>query len=203
MEWKKLYDISVTLGEESIDYPGDVPYFRKPLLEMTKGGFCNLSSLELSAHSGTHIDVPVHFVPGGKTVDQFKIDDFILPALVVDIDDPQVVSADAVQNAPVNPGEALLFRTKNSTSGVSKNGVFSEQYVHISPEAARECVAKRVALVGIDYITIEGWERRNFEVHQVLLGAGVLILESVHLAHVPAGRYIYYRHARHYGLMVA
>jgi arylformamidase len=51
------------------------------------------------------------------------------------------------------------------------------------------CVEMKAALVGIDYITIEQYGADAFYAHQTLLTAGVLILEGINLAHVPAGRY--------------
>ncbi|MBU2551404.1 MAG: cyclase family protein [Proteobacteria bacterium] len=186
---KKIHDISVMLGEESIDYPGDTPYSRKQLSAIAEGGMYDLSSLELSAHSGTHIDAPAHFMARGRTIDRYEIGDFILPALVVDIDDPDAVRPEAVAGLALQTGEALLFRTQNSASGTCRKGVFSECYVHLSPEAARACVAKRASLVGLDYVTIEPYGNEAFEAHRTLLQAGVLILEGINLDHVPAGRY--------------
>ena len=187
--YQNMYDISVTLGEESIDYPGDTPYRREMLGRIKDGEAYDLSSLELSAHSGTHIDVPAHFVPGGKTIERYLVEDFVLSALVLDIDDRQSVRASSVEKAEIRQGEAILFRTENSVSGRCRNGVFSERYVHLTPEAAAVCVAKGVALVGIDYISIEKYGDLDFTAHRTLLSAGVLVLEGIDLVQVPPGRF--------------
>ena len=187
--YQNMYDISVTLGEESIDYPGDTAFRRELSSRLEDGEAYDLSSLELSAHSGTHIDAPAHFVPGGKTIDQYEVGDFVFSALVVNIDDRQCVKASSVEKANIRPGEAVLFRTENSVSGRCRSGVFSQRYVHLSPEAAAACVAKGVALVGIDYVSIEKYEDLNFPAHRMLLSAGVLVLEGIDLVCVPPGRF--------------
>lgn len=185
-----IYDISVTLGEESIDYPGDTPYSRKSLSTIEKGGVCNLSGLELSTHAGTHLDTPAHFIKTGKTIDQYRVDDFILPALVLDLQNHDSVAAEDLQQLDLAVGTALLFKTDNSKSGRNRNGFFSEDYVFISEGAARICVEKKVSLVGLDYISIDRFTDQSFRAHTSLLSAGILVLEGIDLGKVPAGQYL-------------
>ncbi|MFC1885612.1 cyclase family protein, partial [Thermodesulfobacteriota bacterium] len=93
IEYQTVYDISVCLGEESIDYPGDAPYSRKWVETIAQNGVCNLSKLEMSAHAGTHIDAPHHFISNGKTLSEYTPTDFILPAQVVNIENKQSIKA--------------------------------------------------------------------------------------------------------------
>ena len=67
--YKTIYDISVTLGEESIPFPGDPPFSREMLLTIKDSGICDVSKLVMSAHSGTHIDTPAHFIMEGNTLE--------------------------------------------------------------------------------------------------------------------------------------
>jgi arylformamidase len=189
IEYKTIYDISVMLGEESIDYPGDTPYSRESLSTMQEGGVYELSKLQLSAHSGTHIDAPAHFIKQGKTIEQYESDSFILSTVVVDMGNRPVCLPEDLLDIDIQPGEALLFRTENSTSGRCRNGVFSEEFVFITKETAEVCVEKKISLVGLDYITIEQYGNDAFDAHQTLLSADVLILEGIDLGNVPAGRY--------------
>ncbi len=80
LKYNNIFDISVSLGEEAIDYPNDTPYLRELIWTIQDSGVCDLSKLVMSAHSGTHIDTPAHFIEGGKTLDICKVQDFILPA---------------------------------------------------------------------------------------------------------------------------
>ncbi len=189
MKYNKVYDISVALGTESIDYPGDTPYARDLIWTIKDSGICDLSKLIMSTHSGTHIDVPSHFVPHTKSIDQYAIRDFILPALVVNIEDKESIRSVELENLDVQPGDALLFKTDNSLSGRCRNGVFSERFVYLSPEAADFCVGKKVCLVGIDYISIEKYGDEAFPSHRKILGNDILILEGIDLKAVPPGKY--------------
>lgn len=187
--YESIYDISVRLGDESIDYPGDAPYSRELIWTIKDSGLCDLSKIVMSAHSGTHIDTPAHFIEGGRTLDSYAAQDFILPAQVVNIEDKEVVRAVELKNLTIEPGEALLFRTANSVRGLCRTGGFSEKFVYLSPEAAELCVEKDVSLIGIDYITIERYGDTSFPSHRTVLGNNILILEGINLNAVPSGRY--------------
>jgi arylformamidase len=189
IEYKTIYDISVVLGEESINFPGDTPYSRELLSTMEGGGVCELSKLQLSAHSGTHIDAPAHFIKQGKTIDRYESGRFILSTVVADMGNRPVCLPEDLLDIHIQPGEALLLRTENSSSGRCRNGVFSEEFVYITKETAQLCVEKEISLVGLDYITIEEYGNDGFDAHQTLLSADVLILEGIDLQNVPAGRY--------------
>jgi len=189
MKYKKIYDISVILGTESIAYPGDTPYSRDLIWTIDEGGICELSKLQMSSHSGTHIDAPSHFIPHTKSIDHYAINDFILSAQVVNIEDKKSIRSIELENLDIEPGDALLFKTDNSISGRCRNGVFSESFVYLSPEAADFCVEKKVTLVGIDYISIEKYGDEVFPSHLKILGNDILILEGIDLKEVPQGRY--------------
>jgi len=182
-----FYDISVELMEESIPFPGDPPFERKMLMTIEESGICNVSKLEMSAHSGTHIDMPAHFISGGDTLDAYTVKDFILPAHVVVVDDPESVKAGALDGIDITPGDAVLFKTSNSASGRCRSGVFSENFIHISAGAAIACIEKKAGMVGLDYITIDRHGDDTAPAHRKLLGSGILVLEGIDLEAVPPG----------------
>jgi arylformamidase len=177
------------LGPETIDYPGDTPYTRTTLCSIGDGASFHLARLEMSAHSGTHLDAPAHFVAGGKTIDQYAVSEFILPAQVIDVDSPEAVHASALAGTEVSPGEALLFKTRNSANAQRRSEGFAEELVCLTRELADLCVEKRVKLVGLDSISVDRYGDENYPVHEKLSTAGILILEGIELARVPSGRY--------------
>jgi arylformamidase len=187
---KPLYDISVLTGPESINYPGDTEFRREEVSSIRRGSPFNLSKLVMSAHTGTHIDTPAHFIERAETIDQYPVNDFILPARVIEIEDKDCIKVQELSEHEMVEGEAVLFKTDNSASGRCRSGLFSERYVYLSGEAAEYCVQKRVRLVGIDYITIDLPGDDAFPVHHRLLGNNILILEGIDLEKVPPGRYI-------------
>jgi arylformamidase len=188
-KYEAVYDISVSLGAESFDYPGHPPFSRELIGRTKDSGALELSKLVMSAHAGTHLDFPGHFIPGGKHIDEYPARRFILPAQVVSIEDKEVIRPSELENLDLKPGDALLFKTDNSISGRCASGVFSESFVYMSPEAADFCVDKKVGLVGIDYGTIDRYGDKDFPAHHKLLGNDILILEGINLKEVPPGRY--------------
>ena len=188
-KYEAIYDISVSLGAESIDYPGHPPYSRELIGRTKDSGALELSKLVMSAHAGTHIDFPAHFIPNGKHIDEYPARRFILPAQVVSIKNKEAIRPSELENLDLKPGDALLFKTDNSISGRCASGVFSESFVYMSPEAADFCVEKKVSLVGIDYGSIDRYGARDFPAHHKLLGNDILILEGINLKEVPPGRY--------------
>lgn len=178
-------DISVMLGEENITYPGD-PEFRR---EAPGPQVAEALQITICAHSGTHLDAPAHFFPEGRRLDDYPAEYFIMPAQVVEILDPSAVRASDLQGVVTNPGEAILFRTGNSHSGRVCTGRFTEDYVYIAEDAAHWCVNRQLRLVGHDYISLDHYGDHDTPAHKIILGAGLLALEGVNLANVPAGRY--------------
>ena len=188
----KLYDISVSLGKESIVFPGDTPFGRTMVQTLEDGDDCNLSGITMSAHAGTHVDAPYHFFKNGKTIDRFPVEKFILSARVVSIRNRVAIEPVELENVDVRPGEAILFKTRNSTEGPIENGMFREDFVYLSATGAEWCVHKWVGLVGIDYISIEKFDSKDFKVHRKILGNDIPILEGINLKNVPEGRYTLY-----------
>jgi arylformamidase len=186
---RRIHDISVILGVESVDYPGDTPYVRESLQNAGSGGTITVSKLIMSAHSGTHIDAPSHFIPGGKSIDRYTVADFVIPALVVETGDEDAITASALKGCDIREGDALLFKTGNSRTGRARGRVFSQNFVYLSEEAAHFCVERRVRLVGIDYATIDGPGKEHHPVHRILLERGVLILEGLNLHRIDPLRY--------------
>jgi arylformamidase len=189
IKYEAVYDISVKLGAEAIEYPGTPPYSQEVILKLKDGDFCNLTKLAMIVHIGTHIDTPAHYIAQGKNLDEYPIEKWIRPAHVVDTKDKKAIRPAELEKLDIKPGDALLFKTENSRSGRSVSGVFTEDFVAMSIESADFCVEKKVGLVGIDYNTVDRYGDETFPVHHKLMGGDILILEGINLKDVPAGEY--------------
>jgi arylformamidase len=185
---KNIFDISVMLDETAVIYPGDEPFAREVVVALENGPY-TLSKLTMSAHLGTHIDMPSHFIKGGATIEDFHASRFILPARVIEIPGAAVRPADVV-DIGLRKGEAVLFKTRNSESGICAGGRFTEDYAYITPGAAQICAESGAALVGLDYVTIEKFGSEDFQAHHELLGRGVLVLEGLDLRGIAPGEYL-------------
>ena len=190
-KYKQIYDISVVLGDESVDYPGTTPYSSEMSQISIGDDIFQVSSLTMTVHHGTHVDAPSHLAVYPKTIDKYALEDFVLPALVVSIKDKKSVRREELVNLDINPGDAILFKTANSTSGKATSGELHKGgIVYISVEAAEFCAQKKVKMVGIDYIGPENPEGEpGGPVHHALFGKDILVLEGINLKDVPSGRY--------------
>jgi arylformamidase len=190
-EGKQIYDISVLLGVESVDLPVVTPYSTEKVQAALGDDIFQISTVTMTLHHGTHVDAPSHLVAYPKTIDQYALEDFILPALVVSIKDKKAVRREELECLDIKQGDAVLFETANSTSGKASSGIlYDKGIIYISVEAAEFCAQKKVKMVGIDYMGPENLEGdRGGPVHHALLGKDILVLEGINLQNVPPGRY--------------
>lgn len=185
-----VYDITVTLGGDATTYPGDISYKRTMRETIADGGESNISILNLSAHSGTHIDAPRHFLEGAATIDNYPTERFVAPAHVIAVNDDTCIRPEHLEDVNIQQGDAVLFRTNNSDIGLPTRGVFSEDYVYVSPKTAELCVEMKAGIVGLDYLDVDDYHTDGYPSHHILLRNDVLVLEAIDLADVPAGKYI-------------
>jgi arylformamidase len=181
-------DVSVTLRAGMVHWPGDTPFSRGSNLSLAKGDECNLSQMTASCHTGTHMDAPLHFVEGGAAIDAIPLEAVIGPARVIAIEDPDSIGVAELQKHNIAAGERVLFRTRNSDI-VSKSDEFQEEFVHIPHDAARYLASLRVLTIGVDYLSVGGYQTDGAETHRALLGAGIWIIEGLNLAGVAPGDY--------------
>ena len=132
-------------------YEGDAPVQFRFLKDMRRGDPVTLSALDLGAHSGTHVDAPLHFVSTGATIDQLTLDPFIGEAVVIEIPDSvQAITAAVLEQVEWRRAARVLFRTRSSLRGWMDSSTFHRDFAYIAPDAARLLAAARVRLVGID-----------------------------------------------------
>jgi arylformamidase len=182
----EILDISMVLEDKMPVYPGD-PYFESKVFSSIVGGDpVNLTKLCLGSHSGTHIDAPKHFYQNGQTIDQLSLADLSGVARVIDVGLAKSITAEILARHHIKKGERLLLKTANSRLPLDK---FYENYVYLEEEAAAYLVERSIKLVGIDYLSI-GKFKSESQVHQLLLGAEVVIVEGLRLAQVKPGTYL-------------
>lgn len=183
----KLIDISRTIGNGAIVMPSDEPLRHEPLATISEDCPYRMTKLGgWSTHVLTHMDAPAHFVKDGLTLDQIPLSRFMGEAVVIEVKGDAVKASD-VPPASESAGKALFFKTRNS--GFPSEGPFRTDYTCLLPEAAQACVERRVTMVGIDYASVDPADTKDFPSHQILLKAGVLILENLLLKDVRPGLY--------------
>jgi arylformamidase len=171
-----------------VTWPGDPPVRTARVSDMEKGDGATLTRLDMGVHAGTHMDAPLHFLREGKSIDEAPFDALIGPARVIEVEDPEMIRAEALRSAGLFPGERVLLKTLNSSRNWPEQS-FDPDFVHMSAEAAAHLAEAGVRTVGVDYLSVGGYRRDGADVHRHLLGAGIWIIEGLHLGGVPSGRY--------------
>ena len=154
-------------------------------LDMDLGDICNARRLMMSAHTGTHMDAPLHFVNNSKSIDQMPLTATIGPARVIQIEHPGVIGPEELIGYNIQPGERILFKTRNLWDPTA----FKTTFVHCNAAAARHLLERQVQTVGIDYLSIGAYGGDGVETHQILLGAGIWVIEGLDLTGVDPGSY--------------
>jgi arylformamidase len=181
-------DVTVPIRSGMVHWPGN-PEVRVDRQEKASadGGVSRVSALSLGSHTGTHVDAPVHVGVNSVGVDSLPLDALIGPARVIAIEDPTAITTANLEPHAVQAGERLLFKTRNS-SRCWATDEFVNDYVYVTPDAARHLAERRVRTVGVDYLSVGG-RRDGAVTHRVLLQAGVCILEGLDLSRVAPGAY--------------
>ena len=167
----KIYDISQELFGCAV-YPGDPQPERFVTLSIKNGDVCNLTAFKMCAHNGTHVDAPFHFYADGKTIDQVDLDRFIGWAYVAEHEGD--ISADDAKN---------ILKAANGCERVLVKGK-----AVVTKEAAQVFAQARIKLFGNESQTV-GPIAAPKEVHLIMLGAEIVLLEGIRLEKVPAGKY--------------
>ena len=167
----KIYDISQELFGCAV-YPGDPQPERFVTLSIKNGDVCNLTAFKMCAHNGTHVDAPFHFYADGKTIDQVDLDRFIGWAYVAEHEGD--ISADDAKN---------ILKAANGCERVLVKGK-----AVVTKEAAQVFAEARIKLFGNESQTVGPIDAPK-EVHLIMLGAEIVLLEGIRLEKVPVGKY--------------
>ena len=186
----RIYDITVPIQAATPTFPGDPGVEISTVLALARGDAANVSLLHFGAHTATHVDAPVHFIPGGATVAEMPLEALVGPARVIELP----ADADAVRPEHITPenlrgAERVLFKTRNSAFWGELDKGFRQNFTYITPEAARILADSGARLVGIDYLSVEKFGATSFATHVALLARGVVILEGLDLRGIKAGVY--------------
>ncbi|WP_223648850.1 cyclase family protein [Hymenobacter psoromatis] len=176
-------DATTTIRDQMVHWPDNLGVTVKRTLSQDRGDAANVTELHLSAHTGTHVDAPLHFTTGAGDTTTLDLGRLIGPATVVAIQDPKSISLAEVQKLAIKPGARLLFKTRISDSEWSTEP-FKPDFVALDGDAARYLRDAGVVCVGVDYLSVG-----KAEAHHALLDAGICVIEGLALQHIAPGDY--------------
>lgn len=173
----KIYDIAQEVFGCKV-FPGDPSPIRNASLSIEKGDICNLTDFKMCAHNGTHVDAPYHFINEGKTIDQVDMERFVGYAYVAE-HEGDITASDA---------ERILEQAKACGQDAAER-ILVKGDATMTAEAARVFATAGIKLYGNESQTV-GPEDAPKEVHLIMLGAEIVLLEGIRLSEVPEGRYL-------------
>ena len=190
----KIIDISWSITPEMTSYKDnksvefiDIKNFETDGVRDTK--------IVLSAHTGTHIDAPAHFLEHGY-IESIPLDRMIGPCTVIDLTSVDKITSKnlehiqtgLIQTSLLN-SRIVLFKTKNSF--LKETDPFNHEFVYLDESGARCLAEKKITAVGTDYLGIER-DQKGHETHKILLENNIVIIEGLRLKDVEPGDYIIY-----------
>lgn len=187
MVQRKIYDVSLTIHPGMLVWPGNPPVAVDTVKSIAQGGSSNVSLLHIGTHTGTHLDAQRHFIPGAPGIDRIRPEVLLGPARLCQLPKAHHIDRKLLEGLNLPGVTRLLLGTRNSA--LIKQVPLNLDYAFVAEDAARYLVDIGVELVGVDYLSIEEYQKESRPAHHILLGAGVVIVEGLDLAGVPPGDY--------------
>ena len=185
---RRIWDVSEPISPSTAVFPGDTPFSQEWVARIEDGASCNVSTMRMSVHCGTHTDAPLHYVPHAAAIAEVALDRYLGTCRVIEVrgvGDPAVVPPEALSDAVLHGVERLLLKTRAQHD----HTVFDPAFTALGPKAAARVVAAGVRLVGIDTPSMDHATSKELAGHHVLHAGGVAILENLDLSAVPPGDY--------------
>ena len=200
----KWIDLSHDFSSETIYWVTAKPFERETVAEgkTDQGFYYSAYNFSAAEHGGTHIDAPIHFAEGRKTVDEIPLEQLIAPAVKIDVSQKAAgnrdyqVSVEDLTNWETNNGQIpdsaiLLLQTghgkfwgdKKNYLGTDRTGQEAVAELHfpgLAPEAAEWIVKNhKIKAIGIDTASIDYGQSQTFGSHVVLMSENIPAFENV------------------------
>ena len=199
----EVIDLSYAFDEKTLYWPNSTSSFELERLSYGKtpsGFFYASNAYSAPEHGGTHLDAPIHFAEGKKTVDQIPPRQLMAPAIVIDVTGKTAADADYRLTADdvraweqahgrIASGTIVLLRTGWGSRYGDRKAYFGDDtpgatdklhFPSYGEDAARLLIAERqAAAIGVDTASIDYGQSRDFIVHQIAAAANVPGLENV------------------------
>jgi arylformamidase len=183
-EW---IDITRPVDETLVTWPGRSRPARRWEKSLAAGDHCNVSSWEWNAHSGTHVDAPLHFMEKGLSIDQIPPDIFLGECRVVELAPDNFSPLDEKDARRYAGAKRLLVKTGHSRP--SSERLYGAHEMLMTENAAALLLESGLTLVGTDRLSVDDSKGRSFGLHHLFLGAGCVIVEGLLLTDIREGAY--------------
>ena len=173
------FDLGQRIENGMSYFPGDPEPQVKPATQTPPPW--QVSDLKISSHTGTHIDAACHYIVGGKSIDQYSPDRFILQGIVIpmlNLSIDQAIEKQMLEDflPHIPKGGAVLIQT--DWDRYWKTNQY-ETHPYLSRDAAQALKMAGITLLGIDALNVDSTVQGTSHVHEVMLGGDVLIVENL------------------------
>ncbi|MGD6962689.1 cyclase family protein [Fictibacillus phosphorivorans] len=179
----KIFDVSLPIFEGMPVYKNKPE--KQPEFNTAQNGHVTETRISMDVHTGTHVDAPLHMVPGGDTIETLPIEKLVRKAKVIDLTSSTgFISAEDLADKDIQKDDFVLFKTKNSW-----DAEFNFEFIYVNSDAAKVLAEIGVAGVGIDALGVER-AQENHPTHKQLFQNNIIIIEGLQLKDVPEGEYL-------------
>ncbi|WNB90252.1 cyclase family protein [Bacillus sp. NEB1478] len=179
----KIYDVSLPIFEGMPVYKNKSE--KQPTFNTGQSGHVTETRIAMDVHTGTHVDAPLHMIPGGDTIETLPLEKLVRNAKVIDLTHAvDAITADDLQGKDIQHGDFVLFKTKNSW-----DTEFNFEFIYVNKDAAKILTEIGVSGVGIDALGVER-AQENHPTHKELFQKNVIIIEGLQLKDVAEGEYL-------------
>ncbi|PCJ64940.1 MAG: cyclase [Bacteroidetes bacterium] len=186
----ELIDISLSITPDLVKWPDSFGYNTAPMLKIGGDIEANVTKIEMDVHFGTHVDAPLHFLENGEDMSTMPLSKLVGKCFVKDCKTASVISKELASSIPED-AQKVLFKTTNSLLWSNPNHGFKEKFVALDKHGAKILADRNVDLIGVDYLSIQGFFEHN-DTHRNLLLQKVVLLEGINLTNVDEGWYELY-----------
>lgn len=179
----KIFDVSLPIFEGMPVYKNKPE--KQPEFKTAQNAHVTETRISMDVHTGTHVDAPLHMVPGGDTIETLPIEKLVRKAKVIDLTaSTGFISAEDLADKGIQEDDFVLFKTKNSW-----DTEFNFEFIYVNSDAAKVLAEIGIAGVGIDALGVER-AQENHPTHKQLFQNNIIIIEGLQLKEVPEGEYL-------------
>ncbi len=182
-----IIDISRMLWPDVATWPGDTRFGLTTVLDRDQGHSVNLTTITMSAHTGSHVDAPRHYRDEGMTVERLDLRPFWGLAQVVTINKPPgPLFPQDFADYDLSQAPRLLVHTAASSFNPT---LFPHNILYPSSVLASYLGSLGIILFGSDAPSMDKTDDPHLPGHNALLNNNIAILEGLDLTHAPDGLY--------------
>lgn len=178
----KIHDVTGAIFEGMAVYKDAAE--KQPKFNQETDGYVTETRLELDVHTGTHIDAPLHMLPGGETFESIPLERLVGECKVVDLTKVTGgISRADLEGFELDKGDFVLLKTQNSF-----DDYFNFDFVYLAQDGADYLAEIGVRGIGTDALGIER-SQDGHPTHKTLFNNNIIIIEGLRLRDVVQGGY--------------